>query len=172
MALQTTHDLFEHELRDIYFAEKRLTKELLKLSKDAESLELSRAFASHQKETEGHVKRLEKVFKMIDKTPRGKKCEGVLGLLEEHKSAMDEKPSESVSELVHISGAIKVERYEISAYEGLIQLAQSLGMSGAVSLLEDNLREELFALEKLHQISGAGSTTFTGGEQGQPVGAA
>lgn len=163
MALQTHHELFEHELKDIYFAEKRLVKALGKMSKHVHTLELQQTIKSHQKETEGHVKRLEKVFKIIGKSPRGIKCEGILGLIAEHDSMMKEKMSPEVSEIMHIGAGVKVERYEISAYESLIQLAQGMeNMEEAVDLLQANLREEQLALEKLHQISGGGSTTFTG----------
>jgi ferritin-like metal-binding protein YciE len=161
--MQTLHELFEHELKDIYFAEKKLAVALTKMSKHAKTLELQQAFSSHQKETEGHIKRLEKVFEHLDKKPRAAKCEGILGLIKEHDEMMKEKPSAEVSEIMHIGAGIKTERYEISAYEGLIQLAQGMAdMEEIVDLLQANLREEQIALEKLHQISGGGSTTFTG----------
>jgi ferritin-like metal-binding protein YciE len=153
MALDTMHQLFLHELKDVYYAEKQLLRATKKLSNESSDGELAEAFMNHCKETEGHVKRVERVFKLLDKAPRGAKCDGILGLLSEHKTLMEEEPSQEVIDFANICAGIKAERYEISAYEGLISLAREIGLHEAVPLLEANLDEEKAALDLLQSLS-------------------
>src|SRR5207302_10305074 len=117
-------DLFIDELKDIYWAEKHLTKALPKLSKSATSEELSNAFNQHFEVTEEHIRRVEKVFQSLDMTARAKKCEAMEGLVTEAQNLLDELPKgTAVRDAGLIIAAQKVEHYEIAAYGSLVQLA-------------------------------------------------
>lgn len=153
MALDSLDALFEDTLRDMYYAEKKLTKILPKMAKKASSEELSQAFTSHATETEGHVERIEQVFKMIDKTARAKKCEAIEGLSKEGDHVMEEAEEDGVMDVGLIATAQAVEHYEIARYGALIAWANQLDMSDAASLLEETLAEEKAADEKLNGIA-------------------
>lgn len=153
MALDTLDALFEDTLRDMYYAEKKLTKILPKMAKKASSAELADAFTSHAEETQGHVDRIEKIFGMLDKTPRAKKCEALEGLSKEGDHVMDEADAESVMDAGLIAAAQAVEHYEIARYGTLIAWANEIGLSDAVKLLEASLAEEKAADEKLSGIA-------------------
>jgi len=152
MAEKRLDDLFLEELRDMYDAEKQLTKALPKMAKAATSPELQEAFTSHLEETRGHVERLEEVFRSIGETPRGKKCEGIQGIIEEGASAIDELEP-PVLDAALIAGAQKAEHYEIASYGTLAYFAEILGHDEAKNLLGDNLEEEKAADEKLTSIA-------------------
>lgn len=154
MSLQTLEDLFLDELKDIYDAEKQLTKALPKMAKAAESDELREAFENHLEETKGQIERLEEVFKLINKTPRGKKCKAMAGLTEEGKELMEEDAEESVLDAGLICAAQKVEHYEIATYGTLIAWSRTLGYDDAIALLEETLEQEKAADEKLSEIAG------------------
>jgi ferritin-like metal-binding protein YciE len=154
MALKSMDELFIHELKDIYYAEKKLVGVTKKLAKESNSEEVSQAFLDHSRETEGQVKRLERVFKMLKRAPRGAVCHGVLGLIEEHKGMMEDEPAEELVDAINVGAGIKTERYEISAYEGLANMAHSLGMHEVEELLRLNLDEEVAALSKLQSFEG------------------
>src|SRR5437868_666842 len=111
MALDSLNALFEDTLRDMYYAEKKLTKILPKMAKKATTPELADAFTSHAEETQGQVDRLEQVFKMIDKTPRAKKCEALEGLSAEGDHVMEEAQEEGVMDVGLIASAQAVEHY-------------------------------------------------------------
>jgi ferritin-like metal-binding protein YciE len=153
MALDSLDALFEDTLRDVYYAEKKLTKILPKMAKKAGASELADAFLSHATETEGHVKRLEKIFGMIDKAARGKKCEALEGLSAEGDHVMEEAETEAVLDAGLIASAQAVEHYEIARYGTLIAWAGQLNMSDAASLLEETLAEEKAADEKLSGLA-------------------
>src|SRR5687767_15942688 len=136
MPLKTMEDLFIHGLKDIYYAEKKLVQNLPKMAKKAESAEL--AFA----ETENQVTRLEQVFELFDMTPKGKKCPGIEGLLEEAKEIMSEAEDPEVRDAGMLAAAQSVEHYEISRYGTLIAWAEELGMRDAARLLTESLQEE------------------------------
>jgi ferritin-like metal-binding protein YciE len=153
MALDSLDALFEDALRDVYYAEKKLTKILPKMAKKAGASELADAFLSHATETEGHVKRLEKIFGMIDKAARGKKCEALEGLSAEGDHVMEEAETEAVLDAGLIASAQAVEHYEIARYGTLIAWAGQLNMSDAASLLEETLAEEKAADEKLSGLA-------------------
>ncbi|MBK1866789.1 ferritin-like domain-containing protein [Aestuariivirga sp. YIM B02566] len=153
MALDTLDALFEDTLRDMYYAEKKLTKILPKMAKKASSAELADAFTSHAEETQGHVDRIEKIFGMLDKTPRAKKCEALEGLSKEGDHVMDEADAESVMDAGLIAAAQAVEHYEMARYGTLIAWANEIGLSDAVKLLEASLAEEKAADEKLSGIA-------------------
>jgi ferritin-like metal-binding protein YciE len=107
----------------------------------------------HRKETQGHIKRLEKIFKSLGQKAEAETCPGIEGLVKEKKVFMREKPTEELLEFFNIGAAQKVERYEITSYENLIDMADKLGMTDAVELLEQNLQEEESALNKLKAIA-------------------
>ncbi len=138
----TLHDVFLNELKDVYDAERQLTKALPKMAKAASSDELREAFESHLNETEGQVSRLEKVFEALDETIRGKHCEGMAGIIAEGKSTMEEDLDESSMDAALIAGAQRVEHYEMAAYGTLVAWARAMGHDEVVSLLEENRDEE------------------------------
>ncbi len=152
--MDNLHDLFEHELKDIYDAENKLVAALQTLESEAGDEKLREAFRAHLQETRGHVQRLENVFDIWGREPsRGEGCKGIDGLLEEKRS-LDRKGDlgEPVRDIFNAGAAVKTERYEISAYEGLIGLARSLQLEDVVQLLQKNLDEEVAALEKVKGI--------------------
>jgi ferritin-like metal-binding protein YciE len=147
-------ELFEHELKDIYDAEHKLVKALAKMSKDVENEDLSQGFEEHRKATEGHIKRLEKVFKLVEAAPRRQPCAGIDGLIKEYtKFVREEKPEAPVLDAFAAGAARKVEHYEMMAYEGLIELARQLGQEEAVELLGATLQEEEETDRKLQALS-------------------
>ena len=107
-------DLFEDTLKDIFYAENKILKALPKMAKAAHSDELKAAFEKHLRETEGHVSRLEKVFKLIDVAPKGKKCEAIEGIIEEGAEIMKEFKGAPALDAGLISAAQAVEHYEIA----------------------------------------------------------
>jgi len=152
MAMQTIEELFEHELKDIYSAEHSLLDALEQMAGESSDREIKKGFMQHRKETQGQIKRLEKVYKSLGQKPEVGTCPGVEGLIKEKKAFMREKPSDELLEFYNIGAGQKVERYEITAYESLIDMADKLGMSDVVDLLEQNLQEEEMALNKLKAI--------------------
>jgi ferritin-like metal-binding protein YciE len=156
MSLDNLQNLFVTELKDIYNAEKQLVTALPRIAKAAGSPQLAEAITKHLKETEGHVARLEEIFQSLGLPVRGKKCKGMEGLLEEGKEVMEEEAQESVRDAALISAAQKVEHYEIAAYGCLRSYAQILGHNAAAKLLEQTLKEEEAADEKLNQLAEGG----------------
>src|SRR5436190_16787315 len=133
--------LFIDELKDIYNAEKQITRALPKMAKSAESPELQQAFTKHLKETEGQIQRLERIFQELGQAVRGKKCKGMEGLIEEGKEKMEEEEGPLLDAAL-IASAQKVEHYEIAAYGCLRTYAELLGLSQAEQLLQQTLQEE------------------------------
>ena len=153
MAMETIEELFEHELQDIYSAEQSLLEALEQMANESSDREIRKGFTQHRKETQGQIKRLEKIYKTLGRKPESSSCPGIEGLIKEKKAFMREKPSDEPLEFYNIGAAQKVERYEITAYEGLIDMAEKLAMSDVVDLLEQNLQEEELALNKLKSIA-------------------
>jgi ferritin-like metal-binding protein YciE len=150
-------ELFIEELRDIYWAEKHLTKALPKMKKAATSEELAAAFEDHLAVTEKHVERVEQVFEMLDMTPRAKKCEAMEGLVKEAQNVMEELPKGSaVIDAGLIIGGQKVEHYEIAAYGSLVQLAKTMGENEIADLLQQTLDEEKQADQLLTELAVSG----------------
>jgi ferritin-like metal-binding protein YciE len=146
-------ELFENELKDIYWAEKALTKALPKMIKNATSDELINALENHLKETEGHVQRCEQVFEAIGKKAEAKKCEAMAGLIKEAEEIMDDSEEGPMLDAGIISAGQKVEHYEIASYGTLRTFASTLGLDDAVDLLEQTLEEEKAADEKLTEVA-------------------
>jgi len=153
MAMQTIEELFEHELKDIYSAEHALLDALEQMAGESSDREIKKGFTQHRKETQGQIKRLEKIYKALGQKPAVSTCPGVEGLIKEKKAFMRERPTDELLEFYNVGAAQKVERYEITAYESLIDMAEKLGMSDVVDLLEQNLQEEELTLNRLKTIA-------------------
>jgi len=153
MSVESIEDLFLDELKDLYSAEKQITKALPKMVKAASTTELSNAFQSHLEETKGHVERLEKIFETLGKRGTGKTCEGMKGVLEEGAEVIEEVEKGPIRDAGLISAAQRVEHYEIAGYGSVRSYAQLLGKNNIVELLEATLSEEKAADEKLTEIS-------------------
>jgi len=152
----TLHDAFLEELRDAYDGEKQLTKALPKLAKAATSRELRTAFESHLEETQNHVERLEQVFESLDEKARGKRCEGIAGIIEEGKAIMEEDFDEATMDACLIAAGQRAEHYEMAAYGTLVAWARGMGHEEAADLLQETLDEEKAADEKLTSIAESG----------------
>src|SRR5215204_4558880 len=139
---KTLNDLFEDGLKDIYYAEKKILAALPKMAKAAQSEELASAFEQHRDETEQQLERLEQVFQAIDQQPKGKKCPGIEGIIEEGKEIIDEFKGMSALDAGLLAAAQAVEHYEITRYGSLIAWANRLELADAVPLLKQNLDEE------------------------------
>ena len=166
MKLESLEDLFVHLLKDLYSAEKQITKALPKLAKAVEDSDLADALESHLEETEGQVERLERIFKSLDVSPGRKKCVAMEGLLEDGSELIAEDPEPAVLDAGIISGAQRVEHYEIAAYGTAVEWARLLGHDEAVELLAETLEEESAANEKLTMLAGQGinETAMAGAE--------
>ena len=147
--LMTLDDLLVDQLRDVLYAERQITKALPKMARNASSTDLATALTNHLKETEGQIERLEQVFGLLDLTARGRKCEAILGLIEEGQSLMEEEAEPAVLDAGIIASAQKVEHYEIAAYGCLVTWAEQLGQTKAATLLRQTLDEEKAADVKL-----------------------
>jgi len=156
MPLDSLQKLFVEELKDVYHAEKQLVAALPKMAGAATDTDLAEAFTKHLKETEGHVTRIEEMFRILDLPKRGKKCKGMEGLVQEGKEILEEKGEGSVVDAALISAAQRVEHYEMAAYGCLRTYAQLLGYSNIVELLGQTLHEEEAADAKLTQLAEGG----------------
>jgi ferritin-like metal-binding protein YciE len=148
------NELFLDEMKDIYWAEKHLVKALAKMSKNATSEEVRKAFEDHMAQTEGHVNRLEQAFESIGEKAKPVKCEAMEGLMKEAEQIMEEtEKGTMVRDAALISAAQKVEHYEIASYGTLKTLAGILGYNDAAKLLEATLEEEKTTDGLLTQIA-------------------
>lgn len=153
MELTTLRTLLVDELKDLYSAETQITKALPKLAKTASDAKLKQAFEHHLEETENHVQRLDRIFKQLEKSPKGKTCEGMKGLLKEGEERIGEGGEAEVLDAGLIAAAQRVEHYEIAAYGSARTYAELLREDKIVSLLEQTLEEEKAADSKLTQIA-------------------
>ncbi|QNI30695.1 ferritin-like domain-containing protein [Alloacidobacterium dinghuense] len=153
MKLETMRELLLDELQDLYSAETQITKALPKMAKTSTSPELKQAFESHLQETEGHVQRLEKIFKHLQESSKGKTCEGMKGLLKEGEERIKDGGEPEVVDAGLIAAAQRVEHYEIAAYGSVRTYAELLKESDVANLLEQTLAEEKSADQKLTKIS-------------------
>ena len=145
--------LYVDELKDIYSAETQLVKALPKMAKAAVSAGLRNGFQEHLTQTEGHVTRLEQIFKGLGEKPTGKKCEGMAGLIKEGGEAAEEDYEGDVKDSALIGAAQRVEHYEIAAYGTVRAMAEKLGDDQAVKLLSQTLQEEKDTDVKLSNLS-------------------
>lgn len=155
MSVDSMQKLFVDELRDLYSAETQITKTLPKLVKAASSSELRAAFEHHLKETEEHVERLEEIFEMIGESPKGKTCEGMKGILAEGAGMLHDTKQGPIRDEALISGAQRVEHYEMAAYGTVRAHAERLGQQQMAELLGDTLAEEKAADQRLTEVSNA-----------------
>ncbi len=152
MAENGLRELYIDELKDLFSAENQLVKALPKMAKAATSDKLRQGFEDHLEETKGHVQRLIQIFEALGESPKGKKCKGMEGLIEEG-SEMEEEFDSAVLDAGLIGAAQRVEHYEIAAYGTARSFAEELGESKHVSLLEATLSEEEATDEKLTKLS-------------------
>lgn len=145
--------LFVDELKDIYWAEKALTKAIPKMVKKATSQELIDALESHLEETKNQITRVEQVFESIDKKASAKKCDAMEGLIEEAEDIMESCEAGPMCDAGIISAGQKIEHYEIASYGTLRQFAKTLGLGKAAKLIEETLNEEKAADEKLSEVA-------------------
>jgi ferritin-like metal-binding protein YciE len=162
--MKTLKELFMDELADMYDAERRIVKALPKMAKAATYPDLKAAIQSHLKETEGHVTKLEQVFKSFDQKAKGKTCEATVGLLEEGDEIAAEFKGSPAINAALISAAQKVEHYEMASYGCLHEWAGLLGNEEAAGLLKIILGEEKAANEKLTKLARASSNEEALGE--------
>ena len=140
--LDSLEELLEEELKDIYNAEKQLTKALPKMAKKAGAAELKQAFEEHLAQTERQIERLEEVFEQLGMPARGKKCKGMENLIAEGEEMLAEIEDEDTRDAALIAAAQKVEHYEIASYGTVRTWANLLGKPEAAALLEETLEEE------------------------------
>ncbi|MGH9196530.1 MAG: ferritin-like domain-containing protein, partial [Acidimicrobiia bacterium] len=141
------------ELRDVYDAEKQITRALPKMVKAAEAQELRSAFEKHLNQTRGQIERLEEIFEMLDTRPKGHHCPGMEGIITEGSELMEEDGDPAVLDAGLIGAAQKVEHYEIAVYGTLLTYANLLGRTEAADLLQQTLDEEKQADQKLTQLA-------------------
>ncbi|MGH9422277.1 MAG: ferritin-like domain-containing protein [Thermoanaerobaculia bacterium] len=153
MELDTLKDLYVEELKDLYSAEKQILKALPQMIKKASHPGLKRAFTEHERQTRGHVTRLERIFKDLEERPGGKKCHGMEGVLEEGKELIKEKPEPEVLDASMISAAQHVEHYEMAGYGTVRTYASELGFERHAELLQQTLDEERQADDILSQLA-------------------
>jgi ferritin-like metal-binding protein YciE len=150
--MQTARELFVHEITDLLDAEQKLVQALAEMERDSKNSELKKAFAEHKRQTEGQVKRLQQVFQSIDESPDETECKGIKGLIEERTSFKEQDPADDIQAIFDCGAAIKVETYEICAYNSVISLAEQLDLDEAIDLLQENLTEEEETLERMQDI--------------------
>ncbi len=153
MKIETLEDLFLEQIEDLYDAEKRLTKALPKMAEASTSQALRQAFQSHLMETEGHVSRLERVFRIIGKDPKSQTCDAMKGLVSEGEDIISDIDESPLRDAGLIASANRVEHYEIAAYGSARAFAEALGRTEAVTLLEQTLEEEKRADQKLTSLA-------------------
>lgn len=140
--MDTANEFFVRELQDMYSAERMALRMLSEIEQQARRSEIKRFVARHRRQTEGQIKRLDLIFRAIGAQPSERTCEGVVGLLQEKRAVENERLSPELIDFNALTAALKFERYEISAYESLIFLAQQLKKPVAVRLLKATLKEE------------------------------
>jgi ferritin-like metal-binding protein YciE len=156
MKLENLHDLLIDELKDLYSAETQLVKALPKMAKAAASPDLQAALEEHLEQTQQHAARIEDICAELDASPRGKKCKGMEGLIEEGKEVLEqrrERGESSVTDAGLIGAAQRVEHYEMASYGTARAHAQQLGHSRVADLLQQTLDEERLADEKLSDLA-------------------
>lgn len=154
--IESMDDLFVHQLKDIYYAEKRIVGALPEMIQKASTPQLKQAFESHLAETRNHVKRVEQVFQMHGATPESVDCPAIDGILEEAQEVAGEVADKQVMDAALIAAAQAVEHYEMTRYGTLIAWAKTLGRDDFATVLKANLSEEEAADKKLTQIAESG----------------
>jgi len=153
--IKTMNDLFVHQLQDIYYAEQQILKALPKMIAKSTSSELKAGFEQHLKETEGHVQRVEQVFKMHGVEAKGVTCPAIDGIIKEANEVAGEVADKQVLDAALIAAAQAVEHYEITRYGTLVAWAKQLGRNDCASVLQQNLDEEYATDKKLTAMAEA-----------------
>lgn len=151
--IKTLDDLFVHQLRDIYYAEKQIVQALPEMIEKASDASLKQGFETHLGETKNHVKRLEQVFKMHGVEAKGVDCPAIDGIIEEADDVVGEVDDKSVLDAALIAAAQAVEHYEMTRYGTLVAWAKQLGRPDCASVLQQNLDEEKAADAKLTSLA-------------------
>jgi ferritin-like metal-binding protein YciE len=151
--IKTLDDLFVHQLRDIYYAEKQIVQAMPEMIEKAKDPGLKQGFEAHLGETKNHVRRLEQVFKMHGVEAKGVECPAIDGIIEEADEIIGEVDDKKVLDAALIAAAQAVEHYEITRYGTLIAWAKQLGRSDCASVLQENLDEEKAADSKLTSLA-------------------
>jgi len=151
--MNSLRDLFEEELKDLYSAEQQIVKSLPKMASAASSSDLKNAFEHHLEETRGHIQRLEQIFERQSMSGKGKKCEGMEGLLKEGAELLQTRAEPWVKDAGLIGAAQRVEHYEIAGYGTARTFAEHLGEQDIAEMLQETLDEEGAADQKLTQIA-------------------
>lgn len=151
--IKTMDDLFVHTLRDIYYAENQITKALPKMIEKASDQQLKQGFEQHLRETEGHIRNLDEVFRLMDMEPSGVDCPAIDGIIEEANEVAGEVDDKNVLDAALIAAAQAVEHYEITRYGTLITWAEQLGYDDCAEILKQNLADEKATDEKLTQLA-------------------
>jgi ferritin-like metal-binding protein YciE len=154
-SIKSMDDLFVHTLQDVYYAEKQILKALPKMIEQAADPQLKQAFQSHLAETEGHVKRVEEVFRMHGHEPRGASCPAIDGIIKEANEVIGEIEDKEVCDAAMLAAAQAVEHYEITRYGTLIAWAKQLGRNDCANVLHKNLEEEKATDDKLTKLAEA-----------------
>jgi ferritin-like metal-binding protein YciE len=143
MAVTEMKDLLKHELGDLLYAERRFTTAMRKMTREIKAPEMRERVERHIEETQGQIERLEQAFAAIGLKPKPEKCEGAIGLREEHDSFKEEEdPSPEMLEAFDLGSGLRVEHYEIAGYRTAIAIAEAMGEDECVRLLTETLREE------------------------------
>ena len=153
MEINSLRELYVEQLRDLYDAEHQLIKALPKMAKEASSDELRQEIEEHLDQTRGQAERLEQIFEQLGERPKGKKCKGMQGLIEEGEETLDEDMEEDTNDAAIIAAAQRVEHYEISGYGTARTYANLLGEKEAAELLEETLEEEKETDQKLTELA-------------------
>lgn len=153
MAEKTLDDLFYETLKDIYYAERKISKTLPKMARGAQNEQLKKAFLEHKEETDGQIERLQQVFELIGKRARGKTCDAIEGIVAEGEEILDEFKGTPALDAGLIAAAQAVEHYEIARYGTLKAWAEQLGMKEVAQLLGETLKEESATDEKLSKLA-------------------
>ena len=144
MAVNDLNELLEHELGDLLFAEKAILKSLKKMTREVSEPEMRARMEAHQGETEEQIRNIERAFESMGKKAKAQKCDGILGIIEEHESfKSDEEPSKPMLEAFDLGSGLRVEHYEIAGYRSAIAVAKALGEREVVNLLKQNLEQEV-----------------------------
>lgn len=154
--IKTMNDLFVHTLQDIYYAENQILKALPDMIEKATDAQLKKGLQMHLKETEGHVRRLEKVFEMHGEKVKATDCPAIDGILEEADDVAGDVDDKQVLDAALIAAGQAVEHYEITRYGTLIAWAKQLGRADCASVLAQNLEEEKAADAKLTKLAEGG----------------
>jgi ferritin-like metal-binding protein YciE len=169
MKLETLRDLFIHELKDLYSAEKQLVKALPKVAKAATHPDLKQGVLTHLEETKEHVNRLETILESLGSSPRGPRCKAMEGLVEEGSSLIEDEPDSEVLDAGLICGSQKIEHYEIAGYGTARAFAELLGEEEAMNLLQQTLDEEKATDVKLTELAlSAINLAAADNEEGDP----